>query len=311
MSSWEPFTERARRSITLAQEEANRLGSNFIGTEHILLGIISEGENLAAKVLGSLGITLAKVRDDVVALVERADQTVQQEMVFTPRAKRVIELAFEEARLLNHNYIGTEHLLLGLAREGECVAARVLTRLGAGAAQLRTTILGLLGAGHAEAALRATEVLARPFDPPTERVTITAAHAIIAAKESAMRAGRRIYDVEHLLYGIAHVQDSPASGILAGNNAAPETIRQHLPKGTENRELNEREVLPSAAVGLCFQKAFGQMASMSRLMLDTELLLFALVDAGDHRGMEILKALGADIEGIRVQLKTVLYERQS
>ena len=127
---WEPFTERARRSIVLAQEEAQRLGNNYIGTEHILLGIISEGESLAAKVLESLGVNLAKVRQEVEAIVGRGGQTVQQEMVFTPRAKRVIELAFEEARQLNHNYIGTEHLLLGLIREGEGVAARVLTNLG-------------------------------------------------------------------------------------------------------------------------------------------------------------------------------------
>jgi ATP-dependent Clp protease ATP-binding subunit ClpC len=143
---WEPFTERARRSIVLAQEEAQRLGNNYIGTEHILLGIISEGESLAAKVLENLGVNLAKVRQEVEAIVGRGGQTVQQEMVFTPRAKRVIELAFEEARQLNHNYIGTEHLLLGLIREGEGVAARVLTNLGVDPAKVRVQTTSLLGA---------------------------------------------------------------------------------------------------------------------------------------------------------------------
>src|SRR5579875_1652469 len=146
MSMWEPFTERARRSIVLAQEEAQRLGNNYIGTEHILLGIISEGESLAAKVLETLGVNLAKVRQEVDAIVGRGGQTVQQEMVFTPRAKRVIELAFEEARQLNHNYIGTEHLLLGLIREGEGVAARVLTNLGVDPAKVRVQTTSLLGA---------------------------------------------------------------------------------------------------------------------------------------------------------------------
>ena len=146
MSMWEPFTERARRSIVLAQEEAQRLGNNYIGTEHILLGIISEGESLAAKVLETLGVNLAKVRQEVEAIVGRGGQTVQQEMVFTPRAKRVIELAFEEARHLNHNYIGTEHLLLGLIREGEGVAARVLTNLGVDPAKVRVQTTSLLGA---------------------------------------------------------------------------------------------------------------------------------------------------------------------
>jgi ATP-dependent Clp protease ATP-binding subunit ClpC len=146
MSMWEPFTERARRSIVLAQEEAQRLGNNYIGTEHILLGIISEGESLAAKVLETLGVNLAKVRAEVEAIVGRGGQTVQQEMVFTPRAKRVIELAFEEARQLSHNYIGTEHLLLGLIREGEGVAARVLTNLGVDPAKVRVQTTSLLGA---------------------------------------------------------------------------------------------------------------------------------------------------------------------
>lgn len=143
---WEPFTERARRSIVLAQEEAQRLGNNYIGTEHILLGIISEGESLAAKVLETLGVNLSKVRQEVESIVGRGGQTVQQEMVFTPRAKRVIELAFEEARQLNHNYIGTEHLLLGLIREGEGVAARVLTNLGVDPAKVRVQTTSLLGA---------------------------------------------------------------------------------------------------------------------------------------------------------------------
>jgi ATP-dependent Clp protease ATP-binding subunit ClpC len=142
---WEPFTERARRSIVLAQEEAQRLGNNYIGTEHLLLGIISEGESVAAKVLENLGVSLQKVRNEVEAIVGKGGQTTQHEMVFTPRAKRVIELAFEEARALAHNYIGTEHLLLGLVREGEGVAARVLSNLGVDPAKIRAEITKLLG----------------------------------------------------------------------------------------------------------------------------------------------------------------------
>jgi ATP-dependent Clp protease ATP-binding subunit ClpC len=142
---WEPFTERARRSIVLAQEEAQRLGNNYIGTEHLLLGIISEGESVAAKVLENLGVSLQKVRSEVEAIVGKGGPTAQQEMVFTPRAKRVIELAFEEARALAHNYIGTEHLLLGLVREGEGVAARVLSNLGVDPAKIRAEITKLLG----------------------------------------------------------------------------------------------------------------------------------------------------------------------
>ncbi len=142
---WEPFTERARRSIVLAQEEAQRLGNNYIGTEHLLLGIMSEGESVAAKVLENLSLTLSKVRHEVESIVGKGSKTVSKEMVFTPRAKRVIELAFEEARNLSHNYIGTEHLLLGLIKESEGVAARVIQNLGVDTSKIRSGITRLLG----------------------------------------------------------------------------------------------------------------------------------------------------------------------
>lgn len=142
---WEPFTERARRAIILAQEEAQRLGNNYIGTEHLLLGIISEGESVAAKVLENLDISLEKVRGEVEAIVGRGSSSARGEMVFTPRAKRVIELAFEEARKLGHNYIGTEHLLLGLVKEQEGVAARVLHSLGVNPQKITEEITKILG----------------------------------------------------------------------------------------------------------------------------------------------------------------------
>lgn len=151
---WEPFTERARRSIVLAQEEAQRLGNNYIGTEHLLLGIMSEGESVAAKVLEHLGLTLTKVRHEVESIVGKSSKTVSKEMVFTPRAKRVIELAFEEARSLSHNYIGTEHLLLGLIKESEGVASRVIQNLGTDTAKIRSEITRLLGVETAPTPVR-------------------------------------------------------------------------------------------------------------------------------------------------------------
>lgn len=141
-SLWEPFSERARRVVVLAQEEAQRLGNNFIGTEHILLGLISsEEDSVAGQCLKNMNITLPKVRLEVESIAGRGGQTVKQEMIFTPRAKRVFELAFEEARGLNHNYIGTEHLLLGLLREGEGISTRALTNIGVDPSKLRAAVL--------------------------------------------------------------------------------------------------------------------------------------------------------------------------
>ncbi|KAM0905430.1 hypothetical protein ACQ4PT_017399 [Festuca glaucescens] len=123
---FERFTEKAIKVIMLAQEEARRLGHNFVGTEQILLGLIGEGTGIAAKVLKSMGINLKDARMEVEKIIGRGSGFVAVEIPFTPRAKRVLELSLEEARQLGHNYIGSEHLLLGLLREGEGVAARVL-----------------------------------------------------------------------------------------------------------------------------------------------------------------------------------------
>ncbi len=124
------FTERAKKVLGLAQEEAQRFQHNYIGTEHLLLGLIREGEGVAAKVLSNLGVELNQVREAVEAMIGRGDRIVLGEIGLTPRAKKVIELAVDEAHRLNHHYIGTEHLLLGLVREGEGIAAQVLQSLG-------------------------------------------------------------------------------------------------------------------------------------------------------------------------------------
>jgi len=126
---FERFTEKAIKVIMLAQEEARRLGHNFVGTEQILLGLIGEGTGIAAKVLKSMGVNLKDARVEVEKIIGRGSGFVAVEIPFTPRAKKVLELSLEEARQLGHNYIGTEHLLLGLIREGEGVAARVLENL--------------------------------------------------------------------------------------------------------------------------------------------------------------------------------------
>ncbi len=134
---FDKFTERARRVLTLAQEEAQRFNHNYIGTEHLLLGLVREGDGVAAKVLSNLGVELNKVRSAVEFIIGRGDRTTSGEIGLTPRAKRVIELAVDEARRLNHSYIGTEHLLLGLVREGEGIAAGVLESLGVNLERVR------------------------------------------------------------------------------------------------------------------------------------------------------------------------------
>ena len=141
---FERFTDRARRVVVLAQEEARMLNHNYIGTEHILLGLIHEGEGVAAKALESLGISLEGVRAQVEEIIGQGQQAPSGHIPFTPRAKKVLELSLREALQLGHNYIGTEHILLGLIREGEGVAAQVLVKLGADLNRVRQSVIQLL-----------------------------------------------------------------------------------------------------------------------------------------------------------------------
>jgi ATP-dependent Clp protease ATP-binding subunit ClpC len=142
---FEKFTERARQVIVLAQEEARMLNHDYIGTEHLLLGLIHEGEGVAARVLESLGISLEDVRQNVEEMIGRGDHELSGHIPFTPRAKKVLELSLRESQQLGHDYIGTEHILLGLIREGEGVAAQVLVKLGGDLNRVRQQVLEVLG----------------------------------------------------------------------------------------------------------------------------------------------------------------------
>ena len=149
--------------LQLAQEEAQRFNHNYIGTEHILLGLVREGDGVAARVLDNLGIELPKVRSAVEFIIGRGDRMVMGEIGLTPRAKKVIELAVDEARRLNHHYIGTEHLLLGLVREGEGIAAGVLESLGVSLEKVRAQVIQVLKLQRLRSAARAAR---RPQQDP-------------------------------------------------------------------------------------------------------------------------------------------------
>ncbi|MBA3825705.1 MAG: TIR domain-containing protein [Ktedonobacterales bacterium] len=148
--SFDKFTERAHKVLNFAQQEAQRFHHNYIGTEHLLLGLVDEGEGIGTQVLNKLGVSLKTVREQVEFIIGRGDRLFLGESGMTPRAKKVIELAVDEARRLNHHYIGTEHLLLGLVREGEGIAAGVLESLGVNLEKVRTTMTQMLANGKIE-----------------------------------------------------------------------------------------------------------------------------------------------------------------
>src|SRR6476620_9135580 len=174
---FDKFTERARKVLQLAQEEAQRFNHNYIGTEHLLLGLVREGEGVAAKVLANLGVELNKVRSAVEFIIGRGDRTVTGDIGLTPRAKKVIELSVDEARRLNHHYIGTEHLLLGLVREGEGIAAGVLESLGVSLEKVRAQVIEVLksssgysSSGKAASSKTPTELNVVSFEAQVEEV---------------------------------------------------------------------------------------------------------------------------------------------
>ena len=153
MGPFDRFNDRAKRVLALAQDEAIRFNHNYIGTEHLLLGLVREGEGVAARVLDSLGVELSKVRTAVEFIIGRGDSTTSpSEITLSPRTKKVIELAIDEARKLGHSHVGTEHLLLGLVREGEGIASGVLESLGVSLEKVRHQVIATLGQQHPQAA---------------------------------------------------------------------------------------------------------------------------------------------------------------
>jgi ATP-dependent Clp protease ATP-binding subunit ClpC len=180
MDRFDKFTDRARKVLTLAQDEAQRFNHNYIGTEHLLLGLVREGEGVAARVLENMNVELPKVRTAVEFIIGRGDRPVVGEVGLTPRAKRVIELAIDEARRLGHNYIGTEHLLLGLVREGEGIAAGVLESLGVNLDKVRHEVIRVLS--QSSSVGPATETKRSSKTPTVDQLGINLTEAARAGK---------------------------------------------------------------------------------------------------------------------------------
>ena len=231
---FERFTDRARRVVVLAQEEARLLNHNYIGTEHLLLGLIHEHEGVAAKTLEQLGISRAAVREKVEAIIGEGGGAPSGHIPFTPRAKKVLELSLREALQLGHNYIGTEHILLGLIREGEGVGAQVLVNLGADLSAVRHEVMRQLsGYKVATAGMRFG-----PIGMPRE--TPAAAKASVEARRLA---GGSPVGSQHYLLGLLQQHDSVAAKALESLGVTAETLQQRLaeiePAGTSDETPEE------------------------------------------------------------------------
>ena len=227
---FERFTQRARQVVVLAQEEARRLNHNYIGTEHILLGLLSEASGVAGRALDTTGLTLSEARKQVEESVGRGKGTPQGHIPFTPRAKKILELALREALQLRHNYIGTEHILLGIMREGEGLGAQVIARHGIDFDELRKTVLALVPPGEQSSRrrrwLRGSRGQSIELSPDDDLRTTQAAD--VSLDEARRLAGASAIGSHHLLLAAISDDSSAAAKALAGMGLDLAIARQAL-----------------------------------------------------------------------------------
>lgn len=232
---FDKYTDGAKRVLMLAQEEARRLNHNYIGTEHLLLGLVREGEGIAAKTLGVRGVDLTKVRSAVEFIVGRGERIEAGDIALTPRAKKVIELTAAEVRRVRHSYIGTEHILLGIVQQGDGVAIGVLESLGVDLAELRSA---LEITGGQEAPGR-EEGPARPEERAEEsevRLTPRAIKALEFAAEEARRFDHSQIGTGHLLIGLVREGEGIGARILQGLGVNLQRLRKQVRQAVSQGE---------------------------------------------------------------------------
>jgi ATP-dependent Clp protease ATP-binding subunit ClpA len=311
---FERFTERARQVVVLAQEEARELAHRYIGTEHILLGLLREEEGVAARVLVSTGITLERARGQVVRIVGVGEEpSTSGQIPFTPPAKKVIELSLREALSVGHDYIGTEHILLGLVRENEGVAMRILGELGVDDETIRNEVLRTLGitrsdAKTVEVSLR-TEFVTMSPEQRIERFTDRAKQTVAIARREALALNHRNIRSEHLLLALASQADGAAATALASLNVTRDRVRELI----EPHAASDT-VAPSDATGFTIQAATVLEHSLRAALrlgennVETEHILLSLIHDRDAASpaVWILSQLGADRGKVRDALRSVL-----
>jgi ATP-dependent Clp protease ATP-binding subunit ClpA len=323
--SFDRFTERARKALTLAQEEAQRFNHNYIGTEHLLLGLVREGEGVAAKVLADLGIELTKIRSSVEFIIGRGERQVMGEIGLTPRAKKVIALSIDESRRLGHEYVGTEHLLLGLMREGEGIAAGVLESLGINLERVRIGVIGALS-GHDPSPQppgrfdRLTERASKEVDRVIggqeasaeprgrfDRFTEHARKVLALAQEEAHRLAHNRIGPEHLLLGLALEDEGVHARVLSNLGVELTKIRSAVEFITtrEGKQV-EGEIGLTPPAKKVIELAVDEARRLHHHYVGTEHLLLGLLREGDSVAAGVLESLGLNLEKVRSEVMRVL-----
>ena len=303
MGPFDRFNDRAKRVLALAQDEAIRFNHNYIGVEHLLLGLVREGEGVAARVLDSLGIDLSKMRSSVEVMIGRGKETTSpSEITLSPRTKKVIELAVDESRKLGHSHVGTEHLLLGIVREGESVGAGLLQSMGVSLEQVRHQVIALMGQHRPEMAATASAGIgpsagagigsSHPV-PFVDRLETSGRRALARAYWEAGRANDKEVAPHHLLLGLVTSGDVWTHRLLTelGVELADLVTRidAAVPRneGPRPARLDEQ-----AALTEVFARAASFASERNSALIRSGHLLLAIA-AADSAGGNVLKAVGA------------------
>lgn len=228
---FDKYTERAKRVLMFAHEESRRLNHDYIGTEHLLLGLVREDKAIAARILSSMGVELAKVRDAVEAITERGKHSVTGDISLTERGRKVIEHSAEESRRMGHNYIGTEHLLLGLVRDSESAGATILAGMGAGPNKVRSAVSFAVERG---------KPVEEEKDAREDRLSLSsgAQRAFRLAADEARSLGHSQIGTGHLLLGLAREDDGLAAGELQELGVDVHRVRQHVRQAVSQGEAS-------------------------------------------------------------------------
>ncbi|TMG61941.1 MAG: hypothetical protein E6H87_05080 [Chloroflexi bacterium] len=303
MGPFDRFNDRAKRVLALAQDEAIRFNHNYIGVEHLLLGLVREGEGVAARVLDSLGIDLSRARSSVEVMIGRGKETTSpSEITLSPRTKKVIELAVDESRKLGHSHVGTEHLLLGIVREGQSVGAGVLESMGVNLEQVRHQVIAVMGQHRPEMGATASAGIgpsagagigsSHPV-PFVDRLETSGRRALARAYWEAGRANDKEVAPHHLLLGLVTSGDVWTHRLLAelGVDLADLVTRIDAAaprnEGPRPARLDEQ-----AALTEVFARAASFASERNSALIRSGHLLLAIA-ASDSVGGNVLKAVGA------------------
>jgi len=316
MGPFDRFNDRAKRVLALAQDEAIRFNHNYIGTEHLLMGLVREGEGVAARALDSLGVNLSHIRTSVESIIGRGDSTKSpSEITLAPQTKQVINYAIEESRMLGHSHVGTEHLLLGIVRQGESTAAKVLASLGVELEKIRHQVIIELGQQGPAAA---SPPPAAPsgsafggFSGPFERFNDRAKRVLAFAQDEAIRFKHNYIGTEHVLLGLVREGESVAAKVLTALGVELSKVRTAVEfiigaGDAANMPGSPSEITISPRTKKVIEFAIDEARKLNHRYVGPEHLLLGLVREGQGIASGVIESLGVTLEKVRQQLLAAL-----